>query len=325
MTKIEKLKDKVMEIIKNISYVNDDGGIEIYLDYRDTELSKNTLKDIMDSPKPRERFTEIINDWAVDYDIEYGEDELVKDIKNELIDEEIELFEENSEDILEMIRENVYFFYNENEFNNDVCVNIMVDCGNGNYDYTCDNVLNWYGNSGNGIIPNESSMLWLAKTQGKATKLRKACRKVHRKDGYYVEREIQEDKFIESCIQEFENLPSHMGTITFLVKMKLFQLFDLIELKEREHDESGKYDPRKNKNSKSYIVLGKETMCGLYNPWDGGGSALEIELDRDVKLPIKYVEFCVDGCKTRGYDVGEVYGMCESAWENTLKEVKEVV
>ncbi len=325
MTKIEKLKDKVMEIIKNISYVNDDGGIEIYLDYRDTELSKNTLKDIMDSPKPRERFTEIINDWAVDYDIEYGEDELVKDIKNELIDEEIELFEENSEDILEMIRENVYFFYNENEFNNDVCVNIMVDCGNGNYDYTCDNVLNWYGNSGNGIIPNESSMLWLAKTQGKATKLRKACRKIHRKDGYYVEREIQEDKFIESCIQEFENLPSHMGTITFLVKMKLFQLFDLIELKEREHDESGKYDPRKNKNSKSYIVLGKETMCGLYNPWDGGGSALEIELDRDVKLPIKYAEFCVDGCKTRGYDVGEVYGMCESAWENTLKEVKEVV
>ena len=66
---IKELEDKVMEIIKNISYVNDDGWIEIYLDYRDEELSNDTLEDIMESPNPRERFTEIINNWALDYDI----------------------------------------------------------------------------------------------------------------------------------------------------------------------------------------------------------------------------------------------------------------
>ena len=203
MISIEELKDKVMKIIKNISYVNDDGGIEIYLDYRDEELSNNTLEDIIESPNPRERFEEIINDWALDYEIDYGEDELKKDIKKELPKEEIELFEENSDDILEIIRENVYFFYDENAFNNDVYVNIMVDCGNKNYDYTCDNVLNWYGNSGDGSIPEESSVLWLAKTQGKATKLKKACKKVHRNDGNYLERKMHEDKFIEIFIQEF--------------------------------------------------------------------------------------------------------------------------
>ncbi len=324
MTNIEKLENRIKEIIKNISYVNDDGGIEIYTDYSERELSKSTIKEIVEADNPMECFNEMIDEWVIDYVINYGEDELEMDIKEKLTDEERDLFEENSEDMLDLIKEYTYFYYDKNDFNNEIDINIMVDCGNGNYDYTCDNVLNWYGNSGNGSIPPESSMLWLAKTQGKATKLRKACKKVHRGDGYYVDREIQEDKFIESCIQEFENLSSHMGTVTFLVKMKLFQFFDLVELQNREFDESGRYDPRENKKSKSYIVLGKETMCGLYNPWSGGGSVLEIELDKDVKLPIKYAEFCVDGCKTRGYDIGDVYGMCENAWKNTLKEIREV-
>ena len=201
----------------------------------------------------------------------------------------------------------------------------MVDCGNWNYDCTCDNVLNWYGNSGDGSIDETSSMLWLAKTQGKATALRKACKKAHRNDGYYVDREEDKDKFIESCIQEFENLSSHMGTVTFLVKMSLFQLFDLLELQNNEYDEKGKYDPRKNEKSKSYITLGKDTMCGLFDNWNGGGSLLEIELEKDVKLPIKYAVFSVDGCKMYGrYDIGEVYGMSSSAWKEVLEEIKIV-
>lgn len=324
MSKIEELKDKVMEIIKEFSYVNKDGGIEIYTDYRDSQLSRRIISDIMNEDNPREIFEEILNDWAMDYSINYGEEYLEKDIKDELTDEEIELFNENSEEMWDMIRENTYFYYDEKDFNNDVDVNIMVDCGNANYDYTCDNVLNWYGNSGNGDIPAESSMLWLAKTQGKATVLRKACKSVHRNDGDYIDREINKDKFIESCIQEFENLSSHMGTVTFLVKMSLFELFDLIELQNKEYDEKGKYDPRKNEKSKSYVILGKETMCGLYDSWSGGGSVLEIELEKDVKLPIKYCVFCVDGCKMHGYDIGDVYGMCGSAWKGTLKKIKEV-
>ena len=321
---VDNLKEKINEIIKDIHYINENGGIEIYTDYRDRELSTRFLKEIMESNNPRETFQDRLCELSMDYAIEYGEDELEKEIRDKLTEEEEELFTEHFEEIWDMVRENTYFYYDEKDFNNDVDVNIMVDCGNWNYDCTCDNVLNWYGNSGDGSIDNTSSMLWLAKTQGKATALRKACKREHRGDGYYAEREKDKDKFIESCIQEFENLPSHMGTITFLVKMPLFQLFDLMELQNKEYDEKGKYDPRRNERSKSYIVLGKETMCGLYNGWDGAGSILEIELDKDVKLPIKYCVFCVDGCKMHGYDVGEVYGMSSSAWKETLKEIKEV-
>lgn len=325
MSKIDILKDKVMEIIKGFSYVNKDGGIEIYTDYRDRQLSQRTISDIMNKDNPREIFEDILNDWAMDYSINYGEEYLGKDIKDELTEEEIELFNENSEEMWEMIRENTYFYYDEKDFNNDINVNIMVDCGNGNYDYSCDNVLNWYGNLGNGNIPAESSMLWLAKTQGKATALRKACKQQHRGDGYYMDRKRESDKFIESCIQELENLASNMGTVTFLVKMKLFQLFDLIEIQKKEYDKNGKYDPRKNEKSKSYIVLGKETMCGLYDRWSGGGSVLEIELDKNVKLPVKYAVFCVEGCKMYGYDINEVYGLIDDCWKETIKEVKEIV
>lgn len=321
---VERLKERVLEIIKDMYYLNEDGGIEIYTDYRDRELSSNFIKEIMEHKNPREAFQDELCEWAMDYAIEYGEDELEKDIRKELTEEEEELFTEHFEEIWDVVRENTYFYYNSEDFNVDVDVNIMVDCGNWNYDCTCDNVLNWYGNSGDGSIDETSSMLWLAKTQGKATALRKACKKVHRNDGYYVDREENKDKFVESCIQEFENLSSHMGTVTFLVKMSLFQLFDLLELQNNEYDEKGKYDPRKNEKSKSYITLGKDTMCGLYDSWGGGGSVLEIELEKDVKLPIKYCVFCVDECKMHGYDVGEVYGMSSEAWKETLKEIKEV-
>lgn len=324
MNKVEKLQNKVMEIIKGLSYVNEDGGIEIYTDYRERELSRQMLSDIMNSDNPREYFEEILNDWAMDYSIDYGDDELEKDIKMKLTEEETNLFDENSNEMWDIIRENTYYYYNENDFNNDVKVNIMVDCGNRNYDYTCDNILNWYGNSGSGSIPKESSMLWLAKTQGKATALRKACKKQHRNDGHYADREKEKDSFVESCIQEFENLASSMGTVTFLVRMSLKQLLDLVELQKKEYDENAKYDPRKNTKSKSYIVLDKKTECGLFDTWGGGGSVLEIELDKDVKLPIKYAIFCVEGCRMYGYDIDEVYGLVGECWKETVKEVKEM-
>ena len=216
----------------------------------------------------------------------------------------------------EYINENVYYYFNEEEFNTDVNVNIMVDCGNGNYDYAKDNVLNWDGRYSEGELEEESSLLWLAKTQNKETALKDACKKAFNGCEYEGE-----DKFVESCVQELENLPSCMGTITFLVKMPLFEVFKLLELQKKEYDEKAKYDPRLNE-SKAYILLGKETMCGLYNPWNGGGSVMEVQLDKDVRLPVMFAEICVEGCKSRGYDVGEVYGLCKDCWKESVKKIQ---
>lgn len=318
--KLEELKDKITTIINGFAWINNDGGIQIYTDYNDG-LSKQTIKDILRAENPRDMFYEFLAEWASDYEIQYGSDDLEKEIKNSLTEEEVELFGENSDEIWDFIRDMTYFYYDENDFNEEVKLNLMVDCGNFNTDCTEDNVLNYYGN---GSISPLSSMLWLAKTQKKAVKLRKACASIYQKDGNYVTREVHEDRFIESCIQEFENLPSHMGTLTFLLKIKLLDLFDLIELQKREFDDNGKYDPRLNTKSKSYIVIDKNTECGLFDPWSGGGSVLEVRLDNDVRLPIKYALFTVDGVKTYGYDVDEVYGLIDSCWSYGIKEIKEI-
>lgn len=322
---VESMKEKIKNILQSYVCDREDGGIEIYTDCRDRELSDRTLERIFKSENPRETFEEILCEWVDNYEMEFGEDNIEEEIREHLTEDENDFFTEFYNELWDYIRENTYFYCDFSDFNMDLSINIMIDCGNWNYDCTCDNVLNWYGNSGDGSIDKESSMLWLAKTQGKATELREACKQVHRDDGYYVDRDKNKDKFIESCIQEFENLPSSMGTMTFLVKMSLFKLFDLIELQNKEYDEKGKYDPRKNEKSKSYFTLDKNTMCGLYNPWDGSGSVLEIELDKDVNVPIKYANFAIDGLRMYGnYDVDEVYGLVGNAWKDTLKEIKVV-
>ena len=74
------------------------------------------------------------------------------------------------------------------------------------------------------------------------------------------------------------------------------------------------YDTRKNTYC-GYVVIDKDTETGLFNPWNGSGSCFEIQLERDVKLPVKYIRAALpDGGD--GYSVGSVYGMCGSAWKN---------
>lgn len=90
--KMEILKTRIDEILKNMWNVNEDGGIEIYTDYRERELSDSFLKEIFEHNNPKETFNDELADWAMDYAMEYGEDELEKDIRKELTNEEEEYF-----------------------------------------------------------------------------------------------------------------------------------------------------------------------------------------------------------------------------------------
>ena len=67
---MESLQNKIKEIIEKEERPNEDGGIEMYLDYRDT-LSDSTLYEIMTADNPREYFNELIGDWTVDGAVYY--------------------------------------------------------------------------------------------------------------------------------------------------------------------------------------------------------------------------------------------------------------
>ena len=309
---MESLKSRIKEIIADNEHPNKDNGIEIYLDYRD-EFSKDALHKIMTEDNPREYFNQMMDDITMDY-IDYARDNLEETILNNLSEEESDFFNAYASEVWEWIMETYYFYIDEAHYNKTVNVNIMLDTGNLNYDCACDNVLNYCGN---GEFDKDSSILWLAKQMKKTGLLRKAVKEYN--NNTYKEG----DKFIDSCIQELENLTSHMGTLTFLVNMSLFEYFDLREAMKAEKKLNGSYylEQRKGKGT---ITLSKNTMCGLFNPWSGSGSVLEIELDNDVTIPIKciWVAEIETGKSEYGYSVDDVYGLVGSAWKGTVKETK---
>lgn len=103
-----------------------------------------------------------------------------------------------------------------------------------------------------------------------------------------------------------------MSTVTFLVELTLEQLMELNRLIRLQDRDGVHYDSTKNPYC-GYVILDKNTETGLYDPWNGGGSVFEIQLERDVKLPVKYIRSALpDGGD--GHSVGSVYGMCGSAW-----------
>lgn len=205
----------------------------------------------------------------------------------------------------DLMMDHVYFRLPEKHFLDQTFpVNIMLDTGDGNYDYVLNSVYPcWYGRYGE-TLDDRAGIVWLAKSQGYTrANLQRALR-----DG-----DTSGPKgFLASMRAEVANIASHMNTVTFLVEMSLSDLMELNRLI-RLQDRNGHFhDSRKNPYC-GYIILEKDTVTGLYDPWQGGGSVFEIQLERDVKLPVKYIRSALpDGGD--GYAVESVYGMCGSAW-----------
>ena len=64
---MEILKTRIDEILKKMWGVNEDGGIEIYTDYRERELSDSFLKEIFEHDNPREAFNDELQRFERSY------------------------------------------------------------------------------------------------------------------------------------------------------------------------------------------------------------------------------------------------------------------
>ena len=301
-------------------YLEESGGEfwgEICADYRD-EISGRVAGEIIDSDDPMQTFNE--NLWELYADLEWDyKHELIKEVTKSLRGDSENfpggLNDEQEDFIDEFISERVWYRYPADHYlNQDMHVNIMVDTGDCNYDFTLNSAYPcWYGRVEDGLH-DKAGIVWLAKTQGYSKgQLWRALKDDNVADP---------NGFLQSVRVELANLPSHMSTVTFLVKMKFLQLLELNRaIRWREQQRGRKYDPKEYPYC-GYIILDKGTMCGLFDPWSGGGSVLEIQLENDVRLPIKYIWLAIpDAAKGHGYQVGDVYGMCGSAWQETLKEM----
>ena len=316
-------ENRLAEIITDIIFqhtscdYHKDGGFftcEIYADYRDYADNSTVIK-WCEADNPHEAFNEELFCWYQDCIFEC-EDDVIDTVKKHWTDAELS-FDDNEEFIVDWIREHVTIEIPTNHYlQQKVCVDIIVDTGDGNYDFVSNDMFPHYNARFGDVIPEEASVLWLARQQGyKKRQLNRAMRHC----------DYSGSELLKSLRVEVHNCSSHMNALAFFVEMTVEQLFDLNEAIK----DNGKNDPPLNKDEyrctwerkgKRKITLDKSAVCGLYDSWSGAGSILEIELEKDVVLPMKYISTALpDG--GRGYSVASIYGVCSSMWTPSLKKI----
>ena len=279
---------------------------EIDVDYRD-EIEDSIAQEILESDSPRDTLIERLWDWyqTDEWDII---DNLVDDFKEKVDPELLEdanIIEDGNlddEDIRDEIMDIIYVDYpvdwaEDQEF----CFNIIVSNGDDNYDFWLnEHIVDEDGNVDQDA--EKSGLVWLAKQQGYT--LDQVVEIL--KDG-----DIEKPKtFLETVLQEVVN-GYGCEALTFCVKMTLGQAIAL-----KEQMES---------NPNGSIVLDKGVECGLFDPWEGGGSVLEIACEKDVEIPFENIwKFYIDERRSSRYDsIHNVYGTDSSLWRDCLKEIKD--
>lgn len=302
-----KLIELIKTILKNntgLEQSGDDFISKIDVDYRSREIDSKTLATIFDSDNPRDAFNDIIQEWTYDCDFSNDYTDIVSIVLQHL---PANVTNDDIQAATDYVMEHCHFEFDPDDFNIEYRVNMMLDTGDANYDFACNNALNYFSNWEH-ELHEPSSMLWLAKQQGKEQLLASEMKRIYdgTTDGEYVEREKASDRFVESMLQELENNSCSCSGLVFLCQMKLF---DLMDFKAKIKD----------KTNNTTFTIPKKTMCGLFDPFVGGGSVLEIELDKDVIVPYNMVyDAWIDTTKPHGFDIDETYGLCGECWDANI-------
>ena len=282
---------------------------DIYADYND-EFSEEQIRKICESEDPRSTAEDIIFEA---YDSAYFDYYRPDIIKNVLEDPDVheniaDCTIQEVDDVCDLICDCFYVNYPIEHYfrNTDVLVDILVDAGDLNYDYSMNSIAGFYAKG----VQEDSGLLWLTRQQGYTkTQLKETVKARGKVDS----------KFLRSVWEESDNTTTSMNALTFLVRMSLDSYLELADAIKAEEHLNRSYHPSERRG-RGYIVLDKSTECMLYDPWNGAGGVLGIELERDVRLPIRYIDTAQqDGC--RGYSVRTIYGVTSALWDDTVKEI----
>lgn len=282
-----------------------DYHFDIYVDYRD-EIDDATAQEILNNDYPYDTLIERLWDWYQEQEwdiIDNLVDDFNEKVDPELLEDANIIADGNLDDgmIREEFMDSVYVDYPIDwAENQEFCFNIIVSNGDGNYDFWLnEHIIDEDGNVDQDA--EKSGLVWLAKQQGYT--LDQVVEILKNGD-------IEEPKtFLETVLQEVAN-GYGCEALTFCVKMTLGQA---IALKEKMKS-----------NPNGSIVLDKKAECGLFDPWEGGGSVLEIACEKDIEIPFKNIwKFYIDEKRSNRYDsIHNVYGTDSSLWRDCLKEIK---
>lgn len=107
--------------------------------------------------------------------------------------------------------------------------------------------------------------------------------------GYEIEELLNKDSlFLNSFVDEINN--TSYEPIIYLVhrKMSLSDIKDLLE--------------------KEILTISTDDVIGLFNPIHGGGSIMDIQLEKNVNIPLDYIYLSNAYSPSYGYSSASVYG-----------------
>ena len=268
----------------------------------DTSLSKEHLRKILESEDPQETFDETM--WEI-HDQSAGEvyDEFVEEVKEDLEKHEFEV----DEDILtDFLHEHAYQNYPTDDYLNHVYrVNIIVDTGDGNYDFTLNSAYPHYNGKKDEPMDKKASLIWLAKQQGKP--IRAAFKRS-------LKGVPKTEKFVCSAYEEVLNCTSGLAALVFLVEMPLKDIIQLYKAMKHQDANGHQYDATKRPNCGT-IRIDQKAWCGLVDVWSGAGGSLDIELEKDVVLPVRYIHSAYPEGAQYEYSIDDIYGLIGKAWQ----------
>lgn len=317
----KKLEARIERVLEQeyLHLKTDDGyEVEIYADYRD-EMDAATAIEILEADHPRQTFSEKMWEWYMQ--VEMQEIDSVIDNVKSILESNDKLFPDGMSDydeetVSEYVKERVYIVLPEKHYlKQEFYVNVCLDTGDGNYDYVHNATRPcWYGQYTD-KLHDTASILWLARQQGYTkTQLWNVLSADSRDDV------ADQGDFLLSMRQEVANCCSQCQQLHFLVRMTFEECIELNALIKLQDRNGKNYDARKNPYC-GYIVLDKSTETGLYDCWNGGGSVFEIKLDKDVRIPIRFIAKALPDNERNSYSISSCYGMCRSVWRETLKKI----
>ena len=306
---MKDIKELVMDYLEeNHTWCKNANGeyhFEIDVDYRD-EIGDSTAQEIIENNYPRDILIEGL--WELYQEQEWDIiDNLVDDFKAKTdpkLLEDANIIEDGNLDDGDIRNEFMGIVYVDYPIDwaesQEFCFNIIVSNGDDNYDFWLnEHIIDDDGNVAKDA--EKAGLVWLAKQQGYT--LEELVKILKNGD-------IEKPKtFLETVLQEIAN-GYGCEALTFCVKMTLGQA---IALKEKMKS-----------NPNGSIVIDKKVECGLFNPWSGGGSVLEIACEKDVDIPFENIwKFYIDESRSNRYDsIHNVYGTDSSLWKDCLKEIK---
>ena len=289
---------------------------EAYADYND-EIDAKAVADILQYPNPKERLEDLITDY---YDEQWERNEHIDEFKKTLKRKSW-----SDEDIEDMFVKLWYLRLPfEHYMSQEVCINIVIDTGDRNYDYSLNAVYPHYNGREDDEIDDKASLVWLARQQGYSKEQLQDIL-TNGEDA------VEQHGFLPTVFQEVINCCVPLPRLIFPVRMTLKQACELNEIINKRDEVSYKYghekrkyeyEPEKRKDVGT-ITLDKSVEPLLYDSWGGGGSVWGIELDKDVEIPIKYIESALPD-EYLDYSIHNCYGCTDGCWKRDLvKEIEE--